>query len=153
MSLFTGNRSKETCLNLTVRVDAGAEIGLGHLVRVQAVIEALRTLTPVSVTYITRLPLPGENTLQIPPAVMAAEEGAWIAWKLPQTDVLLADLYHPTQAQLRSLRRFDWRLVCIDDESPFFFDCDLLVNPNLNTDFEHDRTQETNYLRGSEAIL
>jgi UDP-2,4-diacetamido-2,4,6-trideoxy-beta-L-altropyranose hydrolase len=153
MPLFTGNRSKQTVLNITVRVDAGAEIGLGHLVRVQAVIEALRALTPINVIYVTRLPLPGENTMQIPSEVMASEEGAWIAWKLPQTDVLLADLYRPTQAQLRSLRRFDWRLVCIDDESPFYFDCDLLINPNLHTDFEHDRAPETDYLYGSEAIL
>lgn len=140
-------------MNLTVRVDAGAQIGLGHYTRVQALLEALQEIPSLQVTFVTRseiLPVPA---LLIPNSVSDAEEGEWIARALPETKLLIADLYRPTAAQLYSLRRFDWRLVCIDDDTPHRFDCDLLINPNLNTEFVHLHTARTRYFSGPEAIL
>jgi spore coat polysaccharide biosynthesis predicted glycosyltransferase SpsG len=141
-------------VNLTVRLEANAQTGLGHLLRTQAVIEALREQTPVRVTFVMRAPYPcGETVVTLPQEVSDAEEGAWIAHHLPETDALLADLFQPTVAQLRSLRRPEWRLACIDDDTPHRFDSDLLVNSNLNTVFVHDRTPTTRYLSGSEVLL
>jgi hypothetical protein len=131
-------------VNLTVRLEANTQTGLGHLARTQAVLEALREQTPVSVTFVMRAPYPcGETVVTLPSEITDSEEGAWLARKLPETDILLADLLQPTTALLRSLCRPEWHLVCIDDDTPHRFDCDLLVNPNLNTAFVHDRTPTT----------
>lgn len=151
-------------MNLAVRVEAGHDIGLGHLMRVRSIVEAMEAKEaretietkeaqePLHVTFVTRSEFFSEHLLQIPPGVSENCEGEWIADNLPDTEVLLADLYQPTAGQLASLRSQDWYLACIDDDTPVRFDCDLLINPNLNTEFTHNRTLATPYLRGGNVI-
>ncbi|MCS6775820.1 MAG: hypothetical protein RMJ43_02655 [Chloroherpetonaceae bacterium] len=141
-------------MNVIVRVDAGERIGLGHLTRTCAILEALEELgqDPV-VTYVTRsvsLPVPA---WRIPEYVTEAGEGSWIARNLPHADLVLADLYRPAAEQLQGLRQVRAVLVCVDDDTPHRFDCDLLVSPNLSTGFTHARTLTTRYLTGGEFVL
>src|SRR6185369_11980644 len=46
-------------------------------------------------------------------------------------DVLIADLYRPSAADLAALRLAARSLVVIDDESDFPLQCTLVINPNL----------------------
>lgn len=141
-------------MKVIVRVDAGVHIGLGHLMRMRAVLEALQELEQdLAVTYVTRSAFLPVSARRIPEYVTDAEEGQWIARSLPDTDLVLADLYQPTAEQLQSLRQVQATLVCVDDDTPHAFDCDLLVSPNLSTEFVHARTPSTRYLAGGAFVL
>ncbi len=107
--------------------DASAESGGGHRVRTEALAQALVEKV-------------GGRA-----QACSIEQLAEVA-----PDLVLADLYRPKS--LHGLRG-PWLLVCLDDESELEFDCDLLINPNLNEEFTHRTSARTRYLRGGEYLL
>ena len=89
----------------------------------------------------------------IPPSAQPEEEDSFLRSLPGPPDVVIADLYRPSQGQIDALRRGPWILVIFDDENNLLFDCDLLVNPNVNQVFSHRHTPGTTYLRGGDAVM
>jgi spore coat polysaccharide biosynthesis predicted glycosyltransferase SpsG len=125
-------------------------MGWGHLVRTQALGVALRRRN-VDCVLVTA----AEGPFELPHVTVAphlAPELESTALQAQRPDVVVADLYRPDERRLEALRG-PWKLVCIDDEAPIEFDCDLLVNPSLDPDFVHRRAEHTQYMMGGEALL
>jgi len=78
-------------------------------------------------------------------------EVEWIRVWSPS--VVIADLYRPTQMQVTQLARGPWVTAFIDDDSALEFDCDLLINPSLDSSFVHRRAARVEYLRGAAAAI
>jgi UDP-2,4-diacetamido-2,4,6-trideoxy-beta-L-altropyranose hydrolase len=123
-------------MKIGLRVEASAEIGYGHWMRTIAIGEGLRA-RGAECMVLTRSD--AQTTLP-----RCNPDDAH------NIDVLLADLYRPTQAELGALKQTAEALVCIDDGSPFVFDCALLINPNFG--FAHKMTPATRYMSGGAFI-
>lgn len=105
------------------RVDGNATIGLGHLVRCQALAQALQ---PAFVgTFVLRHPTPalsqqmahaGLVVLPIPEAVPPGRaEADWLAAKLTTADIVVLDGYQFAPAYQQVLSAHGAALVCLDD--------------------------------------
>jgi spore coat polysaccharide biosynthesis predicted glycosyltransferase SpsG len=130
-------------------------MGHGHLVRTTALARFLVQHAGAECQIFSRSdraewPFPA---VRIPESLPLEREAEFLRAKAPEIDVLIADLYRPTQAQITAFRRENRLLVFLDDRSPLQFDCDILVNPNLSTQFVHTCSAVTDYLRADQAIL
>jgi spore coat polysaccharide biosynthesis predicted glycosyltransferase SpsG len=142
-------------MTITLRVDGTPAMGMGHLVRSLALKDGLRHHCSYDCVIVTRTPefFSAKSVLALPPSILDVEEGFWIAQEIPSSRVVITDLYRPCQEQIKNYRQGPWALICLDDENDVFFDCDLLVNPNLNQTFRHRFSGTTLYRTGKEAIL
>jgi spore coat polysaccharide biosynthesis predicted glycosyltransferase SpsG len=137
-------------MRAVLRVDGGVTMGMGHLVRIQALGAALRR-RGWDCTLLTAADGPFDfPRASIDRDASPQREHEELARLAPQ--VVIADLYRPTPDRLRAMAG-DWKLVFVDDESPIAFDCDLLINPSLDPGFIHQKSERTRYLMGSEVIL
>jgi spore coat polysaccharide biosynthesis predicted glycosyltransferase SpsG len=88
-----------------------------------------------------------------PPRDIPAErEWQFLASLNPVPEVVIVDLYRPSQSAFDGLQG-PWTLVAVDDDSPLLIDADLLVVPDLNDGFTHRVTPRTAVMRGGEAII
>ncbi len=141
-------------MEVVLRAESGTSIGRGHVVRSLALARALREVAGASCRLVSRSEL-GDGSVPViplPKEVPAEREGGFLAALRPRPDVVIADLFRPTQESFDGLQG-DWLLVAIDDESPILFDAGLLVVPDLNDRFRHRHTPETPVLKGGEAIM
>lgn len=136
------------------RVDANFDIGWGHLVRATAIADEL-TRRGWKCILATRsdVDTPGVRKVSIPDGVMPGAEGEFLGSLALDPDVVIGDVRHPTQEQVTSLCSGEWASVFVDDDSTVAFDCDLVINPNLSTVFEHRISARTAYLRGGEYLI
>jgi spore coat polysaccharide biosynthesis predicted glycosyltransferase SpsG len=135
-------------LKVALRVDAEARTGFGHLVRTVAVGRALAERGAECVILARAapdaLPFRRVDLSRTPLADALAAE---------RPDLLLADLFAPSEPELAALRHGPWALALLDDDCPLFIDCDLLVNPNLDPAFRHRLPPHSRYLRGAEVVI
>ncbi|MDJ0363924.1 UDP-2,4-diacetamido-2,4,6-trideoxy-beta-L-altropyranose hydrolase [Hymenobacter sp. H14-R3] len=120
MSLPT---SSVTSGRLLFRVDGSTITGLGHLVRCQALAQALQPA--LAATFIIREPAPTIAqqltavgiTVQTVPADVppGLSEAEWLANQVSATDILVLDGYHFGPAYQRRLAATGAALVCLDD--------------------------------------
>jgi UDP-2,4-diacetamido-2,4,6-trideoxy-beta-L-altropyranose hydrolase len=130
-------------------VDAKPEIGLGHCVRSRALATELENIG-VSVSFHVRGVLPkGYNEDKSAPVL--GEIGS-LKDLAEQAHVVVLDLYHFSSQNMKDLRSFPVS-ACIDDGTRSFFECDILLNPNVNEEFDHQRAEHTRYLRGGRYII
>lgn len=113
---------------IILRVDGGAHIGLGHLVRSLALAQILEDY--FSITFVVKeappffsksLLLKGFSYQQV------TAEHDWLERLTPQQVVVL-DGYHFSTALQRSVRQIGAELVCIDDLHDRPFEADLIIN-------------------------
>ena len=104
------------------RADGNLATGLGHVVRCQALAQALGLTAEV--IFILRDPAPAlrqqlaaTGTVRaVPPTVPAClPEADWLATQLRPTDVLVLDGYHFASAYQRRVAATGAALVCLDD--------------------------------------
>lgn len=115
-SLLSGSR-------LVFRADGNPTTGLGHVVRCQALAQALQPA--VEKIFVLRNPAPAlQQQLAaaalavrlVPPAIPAGlPEAGWLAGWLRPTDILVLDGYHFSPAYQRILAATGAALVCLDD--------------------------------------
>lgn len=108
---------------LYFRVDGSSTIGLGHLVRCQALAQALQPL--FQIVFIVReaesaiqqqLTNAGIAIWDIPPSIaIGIAEADWLANQLTSTDVLILDGYHFASDYQRIVAVSGVALVCLDD--------------------------------------
>ena len=108
---------------LLFRVDGSTATGLGHLVRCQALAQALQPI--VAATFVVREPAlaiaqqlaAAGIALQAVPASVPSglPEAEWLATQLHTTDVVVLDGYHFTSTYQRLLAATGAALVCLDD--------------------------------------
>ena len=139
---------------LALRVDASPEIGHGHVGRSLALGQALISYGADPVV-VARPPLPSVPlpVIEIPATITQKSEAAFLASLEPRPVAVIADLFRPTQDQVKELEKGPWALVFLDDGSPIEFGADLLVNPNLNRTHSHQYTHRTEYLCGAKALI
>lgn len=108
---------------LLFRVDGSTATGLGHLVRCQALAQALQPA--LAATFVVREPSPAiaEQLAAANIAVQAVPttvpsgllEAEWLASQLYTIDILVLDGYHFTPAYQRIVTATGAALVCLDD--------------------------------------
>ncbi|GAA4505153.1 UDP-2,4-diacetamido-2,4,6-trideoxy-beta-L-altropyranose hydrolase [Hymenobacter ginsengisoli] len=108
---------------LYFRVDGSSTIGLGHLVRCQALAQALQPI--FKAVFIVReaedaikqqLGSAGIALWAIPAAIATGTaEADWLANQLTPTDVLILDGYHFTSDYQQTVAATGAALVCLDD--------------------------------------
>jgi UDP-2,4-diacetamido-2,4,6-trideoxy-beta-L-altropyranose hydrolase len=134
-----------------MRIDSTAQSGHGHLVRSTVLADALAA-KGADVTLLIRgaVTTSAHRVLFVPDDVAVAAEPAWVRERGPW-DVIVTDLYQPTQDIVDGWRAGPWKLACIDDVSPLRFDCDLLVCPTPW--FRHEVLPGMAYVHGTEAMM
>lgn len=110
-------------LHVVFRADGSAAVGLGHVVRCQALAQALQPA--FAATFVVRNPAPtlsqqlisvGLAVLPIPESVpLGIAEAYWLADQLNLTDILVLDGYHFSPAYLQVISARGTALVCLDD--------------------------------------
>lgn len=117
LSISTSTRA------LIFRVDASTTTGLGHLVRCQALAQALQPifqsvfiLREVAATIQQQLLEAGILVETVPATIEAGvTEAAWLARQLSSTDIVVLDGYHFTPGYQQTLVATGAALVCLDD--------------------------------------
>jgi UDP-2,4-diacetamido-2,4,6-trideoxy-beta-L-altropyranose hydrolase len=115
--------SASTIRPLFFRVDGSSTIGLGHLVRCQALAQALQPF--FEVTFILReiegstrahLTNAGISVQVIPiSTTQGIAEAVWLATQLTSTDIIVLDGYHFTPTYQQIVAATGAALVCLDD--------------------------------------
>lgn len=158
--------SAEPCV--LFRVDAGGEVGAGHLMRCFALAEGLteRHVTPVVVTrtqqadYVAMIARRNVVCRQIPATLSFEEEPAWIAAEVasPSTAGLVLDRYELPAAYAAECKRLQPHvtLVQIDDWLRPLAGVDVIVNQNLYAsaqDYPTGGMEPPRVLAGSRYVL
>lgn len=122
---------------LVLRADGGPAIGLGHVMRLLALAEALRPQF-ATVTFAVREPADSLRELlqaadmmvvEVPAQALTAEANWLVRELLKPDDVLVLDGYGFDLAYQQTLRPAVRRLLCLDDLHAFPFAADVVLNP------------------------
>lgn len=146
---MTGSSKKE-CEAIFV-VSAGPRVGWGHYVRSQTLANDLVSAgVRVHFYVMGRIPqLPRGN---VSVSLLGQDFSKFRKHVTGTISVALFDLYEFSSGIAASLKSFPVSVV-IDDGSHVRFPCDLLVNPNVNEEFEHRLSSRTKYLSGGKHVL
>jgi spore coat polysaccharide biosynthesis predicted glycosyltransferase SpsG len=100
---------KDAAMKAAFRIDAGAQIGMGHFVRMSALAEAL-TEKGCACDFFTRENEPIDYT---------------------GFDIVFVDTYLVTDEYISALNELNALVVCYDENALYKYSCDLLINSNL----------------------
>lgn len=136
---------------LILRADGNPQVGLGHVMRCQALAEIAATdfgclfvarpgLPPTTIAELTAT---GIELLEVPNAASAAREADWLATHLLRpTDVVVLDGYQFDYAYQQAIRAACGALLYIDDLAAFPQAADVVLNPAGGVDaVEYDLRQ------------
>ncbi len=132
-------------------VDVGGEVGWGHYMRSHALaIELISGGVEVDFHTIGSIDRSPEDGFIV--SSNGRDKLATIEYLSQKVNILVLDLYEFTSEVVNRAAIFPVS-VCIDDTSSELFKCDLLVNPNLNSNFTHRMGKQTTYLIGGNHII
>jgi spore coat polysaccharide biosynthesis predicted glycosyltransferase SpsG len=132
-------------------VDVGEKVGWGHYVRSRALaLELISRGVEVDFHVLGAFAGSAEETFMV--SSNGTDTLSTIENLAQKKDILVLDLYEFSSDVIERSSGFPVS-VCIDDTSSARFNCDLLVNPNLNSTFTHKIGQLTTYLKGGDHII
>jgi len=126
-----------------IRVDGNSSIGLGHLYRGIALAEILKEryniefVTKISTT-ISPIKESGFSLTYIPSTVSFSEEPIWIKNNYVTDSIIVLDGYEFTEYYQQKIKKFNFKLVYIDDFAKGIQKADLVINHSPNA-------QKSNY--------
>lgn len=150
-------------MRVLLRVDAGAEFGLGHFTRSLALAQALRQ-SHAACTFLTtpkaqaRVEQAGCDFVSldaVAPGSQADLEKTCATAREKQCAVVVVDSYRIGADFLAGLRAANLYVVMIDDLAAFPFPCHMVVNGSIYADAKKyiSAKGDTQFLLGAEYIL
>ncbi len=131
--------------------DAGPQVGWGNYIRSRALAGDLAA-AGASVHFYVRGVMPKLSTEKSPVGILNQDVSDFLLDRAGQAQVVILDLFEFSSEILKSLEPFPVS-VCINDGNDLLFNCDLLVNPNVNEEFTHHSVSRTKYMSGEKHIL
>jgi UDP-2,4-diacetamido-2,4,6-trideoxy-beta-L-altropyranose hydrolase len=132
-------------------VNTGPQIGWGHYIRSRAIASDFVS-AGANVRFYVKGMTPRLSAEKYPVSVLNQDITYFLQHLVGEVQVVVLDLNEVSSEILKSLEAFPVS-VCIDDGSALRFNCDLLVNPNVNGEFKHRFASRTKYMSGSKYIL
>lgn len=129
---------KRSAERVLFRVDAGADVGLGHLHRCMALAHALRQRSMMcafilcgdesSVRHVAASGYRVDLAAKVPPGGAEDLDLVLKAADDYETNAIVIDSYHMTAKYLVCLREAGLRVIVVDDLAQFSFPCEIVIN-------------------------
>ncbi len=130
---------------ILMRVDGGARVGIGHIMRCLALAQALKTKNhePIFITRPTAKPLlkrltdDGFKYLFLKEDASVEDDAAEVVRiaKNIDADWVVTDGYQFHTEYQRSIKSAGFSLCCIDDIAKYYFVSDVVLNQNLGAEY------------------
>lgn len=136
---------------LIVRADASPEIGLGHLMRSLALVEAALN-RGLDVQVISKSPAAAEVLQHRAPTWITKTEDEWRR-ELRRTDAVLFDGYRFGPDDHEAARSRGARVAAMDDQGSGVYKVEVLINQNLVAEPRYETLETTRTLIGPRYAL
>ncbi|WP_338031245.1 UDP-2,4-diacetamido-2,4,6-trideoxy-beta-L-altropyranose hydrolase [Clostridium paridis] len=144
-----------------MRADGGSQIGMGHIMRTLTLAKNLRKNNDVFYVCRVDIPLTNKYSMGIKKikeegfnVVIINEENTISELNNIKADLLITDSYDVDERYFFETKKIFKNTVYIDDLNLFYFDVDILINPNITAvDFQYQVPNDTRLLLGTKYLM